>query len=206
MPTLSSESQRLLTEATTRYAASIDLAAGYLAGRGIEMSTAHSCQLGVVVDPELGHEGMVGRLAIPYLSRAGVRTIRFRAMDGGDPKYLSLPGVRPHLYNVEALFERSTFIAITEGELDAAVLTHQCGIPAVGCPGVSSWQDHFPRLFDGYDRVLIFADGDTPGREFAKRVSHELDNAIVVNLGDGLDVNDLYVLEGLEGLRKRAGL
>lgn len=207
MPTRNPELMRSLGQATTAYEAQLgDLAQSYLAGRGIATTTVRSLRLGYVETPEVGHEWFVGRLAIPYLTRGGVVQIKFRSLDGAEPKYLGISGVDPRLYNVEALFTDSAFIAITEGELDAAVLDQQCGVPAVGCPGVAVWQDHFPRLFAGYDRVFIFTDGDGPGREFGARVSQDLDNAFVIKLPDGQDVNDIYQSEGPEGLLKRAGL
>lgn len=203
---LNNDSRRLLETATVKYEKALDLAMPYLEGRGIKISTARSLRLGYVVEPEVGHESYVGRLSLPYLTRGGVVGMKFRAVDGSDPKYLCSQGFTPHLFNVEALFDRSATIALTEGELDAAVLSYQCGIPAVGCPGVSTWRDHFPRLFAGYDRVFIYADGDQPGREFAKRVANDLDNAVILAMPDGMDVNQMYVLEGPEALRKRAGL
>lgn len=195
-----------LTEATSRYEANIELARDYLAARGFKQATALSCRLGVVVDPVPGHEGFVGRLAIPYLTRNGVVGMKFRAMDGSEPKYLSAVGAEPHLYHVESFFDDSPFVALTEGELDAAVLTYQVGIPAVGCPGTNTWREHFPRLFAGYDTVFIFADGDKPGLEFAKRVANDLDNARIIPMPDGQDVNETYLNEGPEGLRERCGL
>lgn len=206
MPTRNAELMRSLGKATAAYEAHIELAADYLAERRIEMSTARSLRLGYVAEPEAGHEWFTGRLAIPYLTRAGVVQVKFRSLDGSDPKYLGIDGVRPHLYNVESLFMDSPVIAVTEGELDAAILAYQCDVPAVGCPGVAVWQDHFPRLFAGYDRVAVFADGDAPGREFAQRVALDLEQANVVRLPDGTDVNDIYITEGAVALRRRAGL
>lgn len=206
MSPLDRELSSLLERATSTYEAHLELARSYLDERRIEMSTARSCRLGVVAEPVVGHEWFAGRLAIPYITRNGIVQMKFRAMDGSEPKYAGLTNVLPRLYNVASLFDAEADIAITEGELDAAVLAYQCDLPAVGCPGVDAWRDHFPRLFAGFDRVLVFADGDKPGREFAQRVASELTNAIVVRCPDGLDVNDVYVLEGAAGIRKRAGL
>jgi DNA primase len=161
----------------------------------------------VVVEPEPEHVDLyvAGRLAIPYITRAGVVNMRFRAMDASEPKYLGLPDAKPRLYGVESLFDPSPIVGITEGELDRNILV-QCGIPAVGCPGVSTWMDYHPALFAGYDRVLIFADGDDAGKAFAKRVRKDLDNGVTVTMPDGMDVNDLYLRDGAEALRERAGL
>lgn len=202
-----------LGKAATKYAENLHLASSYLAGRGVSEATAVALRLGVVEDPEPGHELVVGRLAIPYLTRSGVVDIKFRCMvhedckNEGCVKYLAIPGLEgSRLYNVGAFFEDSPYIALTEGEFDAAVLHYEVGIPAVGCPGVQRWEDHFARCFTGYETVFVFADGDTAGRDFAKRVATELLQTTVVNLPTGEDVNSVFLTEGPEGLRRRSGL
>jgi DNA primase len=40
----------------------------------------------------------------------------------------------------------------------------------------------------------------------AKHLSRELDNVFPVFMPEGQDVNDVYLSEGAEGLRKRAGV
>lgn len=196
-----------LGRAATKYETNLDLALGYLASRGVSEDAARQARLGVVVEPDVGHEQMVGRLAIPYVTRAGVVDLKFRAMDDAEPKYLCIGGLQgSRLYNVGAFFLDSDVIAITEGELDAVILHWEVGIPAVGCPGVQRWQPHFSRCFAGYEAVYVFADGDQPGRDFAKKVANELLQAMAVNLPNGTDVTDIYLSEGPDGLKKRAGL
>lgn len=206
MTTLSNDWKQSLEQATAEYQTHLDLAVSYLENRGIATTTAVSLRLGVCANPMPGHDQYRNRLAIPYLTRNGVVQIKFRTMTDQDPKYLGLTGTRPHLYNVEALFDADSYIAITEGELDAAVLSSQVGVPAVGCPGVSVWQDHFPRLFAGYDVVYVFADGDEPGREFSQRVRSDLPQAVIIRCPDGMDVSNLYMTEGADALRERMGL
>lgn len=195
-----------LEKATTYYERQLDRGLEYLADRGISEEAARAARLGVVGTPAPTHDSYVGRLCIPYVTPAGVLGLKFRSMNGTDPKYLCLPNSKPLLYGVQAFFESADTIAITEGELDALILTHEVGLPAVGCPGVSTWQEHHPRCFTGYDRVLIFADGDGPGHDLAKRISRDLDQAQVIHMPDGTDVTDVYLTEGAEGIRKRAGL
>lgn len=195
--------------ATRAYEQQIDAsAASYLRERGISKETALFYRLGLVREPEPGHEAYVGRIAIPYLSKAGVLSIKFRGIAGEDPKYLGLVGSKPRLFGVEAFFDPSPVIAITEGEFDAMVLWREVGIPAVGVPGVSMWAagKHFPRCFAGYDQVLVFGDGDSPGLDFSKRVAGDLDQAQIVVCPDGTDVTDLFLREGAVGIRRRAGL
>lgn len=195
-----------LEKATAHYEAQLDLGLEYLAARGISAATARAARLGVVGTPAPTHDDYAGRICIPYLSPAGVRTLKFRAMDQSQPKYLCLPNSKPHLYGVDSFFADSDIIAITEGEFDRLILAHEVGLPAVGCPGVSTWQEHHPRCFTGYDRVLVFADGDGPGHDLAKRISRDLDQAQVIRMPDGMDVTDVFLHEGADGIRKRAGL
>lgn len=216
---LDSSALSILEKATARYSQHIGEAAEYLGKRAITEASWTSFRLGVVpADPEPGHELTVGRLAIPYITRAGVVGIKFRCMQHEDckmapikhAKYLGLTGRagHPRLYNPNAFFDSSPAIAVCEGEIDAMVLHGQCGIPAVGYPGTSAWgQNKFwTRCFSGYDRVLVLADGDDAGREAAKGVARSLDNATVIHLPDGEDTNSLYAREGAEGIKKRLGL
>ena len=205
--------KKSLGKAAAKYALNLDKAASYLTQRGVSEATAVAAQLGVVVDPEPGHELVVGRLAIPYITRAGIVDMKFRCLlhedckQEGCVKYLAISGLEgSRLYNVQAFFEDSPVIALTEGEFDALILNYEVGIPTVGCPGVQRWEDHFARCFTGYESVLVFADGDTAGRDFAKRVANELLQATVVNLPMGEDVNSVYLTEGPDGLLHRAGL
>ena len=211
MSKLSTSTRTSLEQATSAYAAQREAVAGYLAERGIDEQTADTFRLGAVVDPERGHEMYRARLVIPYITRAGVVSMRFRCTDQHNckeahcPKYLGITE-RTRLYNVNAFFRARSTIAVTEGELDALTLDGLVGIPAVGVPGVSNWKEHYSRCFAGYGDVLVFADGDEVGRDFAKRISHELSQARIVRLPDGSDVNDFYVREGADALRKLAGM
>lgn len=190
----------------TKYEGSLEMATEYLASRGIDLEVARKHRLGVVSDPDAGHGGGRGRLSIPYLTKAGPVGLKFRAMNGEDPKYGAPAGQKARLYNVSALFEDTDYIGVTEGELDALVLTSYCGIPAVGVPGVGNWknQRHYPRMFSGYNRVLVFGDPDDPGKELTKRICDSLQQAVAIELP--ADVNETYLEHGAGFLRKVAGL
>jgi DNA primase len=200
-----------LERATAAYAQFLPVVGSYLAERGISESVARTFRLGVVAEPEVGHEMYEGRLAIPYLTRAGVVSLKFRCIIHEDckavdcPKYLGLSEAT-HMFNVNSFFEDSTFIAIAEGEIDAMVLSGLAGVPAVAIPGVKNWKPHYERCFVDYERVYVFADGDAYGKDFAKQLSHLLDGVTTVQMPTGMDVNEVYLQEGAEGLRKRAGL
>lgn len=201
----SDASLRSLERATARYEANIDLAAEWLQGRGIDRSTAARFRLGVVVSPEPGHEYMVSRLAIPSIGLRGVVSLRFRCMQGHDckeagcPKYLGEESVDTRLWNPRALHEPGPRIGIAEGEPDGITL-EAIGLPAVAVPGVENWKDHYPRLFTGYEYVYVFGDGDKSGREFNARVLRDVPHAIIVTMGSGQDVNDVFTAEGDRGV------
>lgn len=203
---LSKSQKELLEKATESYAQNLQEIVPYLASRGITEQTAVMFRLGFVREPEMGHEPYVGKLAIPYLTPTGVIDIRFRSLntDSG-PKYMSRPGATTHIFNINALSNDSDVLAICEGELDTVVAT-QAGFSAVGLPGANNWKSFYNRVLADWSKVILLCDGDNAGREMAKNLSRELDNVFPVFMPEGLDVNDVYLAEGAEGLRKRAGV
>ena len=177
---------------------------------------AGSLRIGAVPDspaPSLRH--YAGRLVIPSLGPAdnaydvAFRCIRDHGFSASGepldckaaecPKYLFLPGVDKRLYNLRALARAGGVIDITEGQLDAATL-EACGLYAVGVPGAHSWHRHHRRLFQGFDRVRVWGDGDAAGREFAKHVAEALPGADVMMVEWGQDINSMYVSEGREAI------
>ena len=167
-------------------------------------------QLGTVSDPAPGHEHTVGCLSIPYRTPTGVVSIKFRAVDGSSPKYRWPTGQKVGMFNVVDLHRPSNVIAICEGELDTLVMSALVGIPAVGIAGVSHWKPHFPKMLEGFDRVVIFADNDikedgrNPGLELAKRIKEDVDSAIIINLPGNKDVNQVFLEDGADWLHERA--
>lgn len=208
MSKLSVSQKKYLEKAADVYHSQIDAGgAAYLMGRGIGREVAATYLLGSVVEPLVGDDDYAGRLAIPYITRAGVVDIRYRALvPEQTPKYLSRSGAQSKLYNVTALLKNSDTIAICEGEIDAITMDALVGIPAVGVPGANNWRRHFSLLFEDYSQVFIMCDGDQAGKEFGKKISSEIDGATVIHCPEGSDVNDLFIHEGAEGIRKRVGL
>ena len=203
---LSKSQKELLEKATESYAQNLQEIVPYLASRGITEQTATMFRLGFVREPEMGHEPYVGKLAIPYLTPTGVIDIRFRSLNSdGGPKYMSRPGATTHIFNINALGDDSDVLAICEGELDTVVAT-QAGFSAVGLPGANNWKSFYNRVLADWSKVILLCDGDNAGREMAKHLSRELDNVFPVFMPEGQDVNDVYLAEGAEGLRKRAGV
>lgn len=209
--TLSSSVRDSLEAATAQYELFVTEASTYLEQRGIDLALASTHRLGVVSVPVVGHEMFQDRLCIPYLTKAGVVNLKFRCMgdhdckDQGHAKYL-VGGDRTNIYNVGAFFKDTPIIAITEGEFDAVILDGIVGIPAVGVPGVRNWKPHYSRCFVDYEHVFVFADGDESGKDFGSRVSSLVDGTTIVTMPHGTDVNTVYLSEGADGLRKRAGL
>lgn len=203
--TLTREQKNSLESQTIQYQSNLYVAAEYLEGRGITEDAAVWARLGVVDEPVHGDaEAAYNRLAIPYLTRSGVVDIRFRCIrehdcgDSGCPKYLGRPGNRPRLYHVSSLVEAGDIIGVAEGELDCLIL-NQLGYEAVGIPGVANWKPHWGRLFEDFDRIVVFCDGDTAGHGFGKAWSDRFPQSVeLVVFPDGHDVNSMYLMEGPE--------
>lgn len=96
-------------------------------------------------------------------------------------------------------------LVVCEGEIDT-IIASQVGFTAVGLPGANNWKPFYSRVLDGWDKIMLFCDGDSAGREMAKNISRELDNVFPVFMPDNQDVNDVFLAEGAEGLRKRVGV
>jgi DNA primase len=199
-----SQSQKdLLRKAATKYAANIFQAQDYLASRGIPMEAARLAQLGVVAEPEIGHEQYAGRLSIPYITKTGVVDLRFRSLNPAvEPKYMGLTGAETKMYNVLDIDRAGDYIGVCEGELDTITMSSCIGIPCIGVPGANSWKKHYTRLLADFQRVFIFADGDQPGTEFARSLARELP-VTIVQLPEGEDVNSMYVSNGAHYFRDK---
>lgn len=215
---LSSGSLAVLAEATLRYhdalmntGAFITRPKEYLQDRGFTKATVERFKLGVVTDPAPGHEHFEGRLAIPYLTPAGPVGMRFRCLKDHDckaakcPKYLGVKGAKSRMFNARTVLRAGDTVGITEGELDAITL-EQCGIPAVGIPGVRNWQDHYPLILEGFEHIRVLGDGDEAGRDWNDVMVTRLPDAVAVDMPDGEDVNSLFLSQGADTLRALCNL
>lgn len=207
MGMLSAEQKKLLARAQETYSQNLTLAEEYLAGRAIALEHASSVGLGVVVDPIPGNEYMRGRLAIPYMTPSGPVNMTFRCIQfhdckvEGHQKYMTWEGLETNLYNVKALEDANSSIAIAEGEIDALSST-LAGIPCVGISGAEKWKPFWKNVFEDFSRVYVWQEGDEAGKRFAKRMSVEV-GAVRVTLPSSQDVNSIWVAEGADGLRAR---
>lgn len=200
---LSPERRRALTSKAQKYASNLDAALPYLLGRGISKEVAEMFQLGYV---PLGHE-YGGRVSIPYLTPAGVVQLKYRRTEHDDgPKYLYEAGMGVHLFNAQILITSGDTVVLTEGELDAICVQAYVGYPAVAYPGVETWkkQAHWPLCFEGVTEVAVLSDGDSVGRESAKRVAESIgQKARVVDMPDGMDANSYLLEKGVSALADR---
>lgn len=188
----------------------------YLESRGLTKEAAQRFRIGYVESPALGHDSYVGRIAIPYVTRAGVVTMRFRAMPGRDTfaKYLSLPEEPPRLYNPDALFRREDYIAICEGEFDTIATDTLAGVPAVGVAGTNAWRSHWGQLFRGYSKVFVIADsdevdektGERAGEKLLTHIRKSIRGTIPIHLPEGHDANSFILEHGARALREKLGL
>ena len=205
-----SESLRMsLAEAVNKYHGSVDEVAAYLAARGITKQAAEAHLLGYVTadNVAVGHEQFIGRMSLPYVTPTGVVDVRFRAVtEEQSPKYLSRAGSEHILYNVMAFRRASDVIAICEGEIDCITANTLCGIPAVALQGTSAWKPFYARAFLDYERVLVLCDGDQPGKELGRKIATSVDQAVIIHMPDGMDVNSTFLAEGVDGIRRRAGV
>jgi DNA primase len=210
---LSQGQEKLLQEAAHHYAQAIsDRALGYLAGRGISEQTAARFRLGTITDPIEGHQGYEGWLAIPSFTALDLCVgFKFRRLDDGKPKYGAPVGQKSHLFNVVATLSATKSIVICEGEFDAIIMEANCGIPAVGVPGVAAWKPYYQKLFNGFDIVYVVGDNDVkedgtnPGAEFSRRVASEISNSQIVTLPPGLDITDFYLANGKDATANLVG-
>jgi DNA primase len=202
----SASQKELLGKAAEKYAGHIHLAEGYLASRGITKEVARLMSLGVVAEPDVGHEAFAGRLSIPYITKTGVVDLRFRSLNPAvEPKYMGMTGAETKMYNVLDIDRAGDYIGVCEGELDTITLSHCVGFPCIGVPGANSWKKHYTRLLADFERVFVFADGDQPGTEFARSLARELP-VTIVQLPEGEDVNSAFVKYGAGYIKEKAGI
>lgn len=204
---LSPALKRSLDRATETYANQVHRALPYLAERGIDKAAALAAGLGVVTDPLPGHEGVLGRLSIPYITAAGTVNMTFRCIKDhdcktikGHAKYVKWAKLQTNLYHVQSIEAAGEWIAVAEGEIDALTL-NIAGIPAVGISGVKNWQEWWSLIFDDFSRVYFFQDGDEAGEGLADKVQHEINSPVVViKMPPKEDVNSIYAKQGPEAL------
>ena len=200
--------ETILRHAEKRYEESPQ-AKEYVASRGLTEASRAMFRLGVG-GPDAG--ALEGMLLIPYLGPNGrpvqIRGRCFECGTGscvGHPKYRGMAGDTTKLFNsrVIKLNPSSPELHIAEGEVDVMSLT-QCGLMAVGIPGVNNLKRHHLTLISGFDTVYVWADNDAPGEGLANAVLEAVPWAHRVHIPDG-DVNTTLMRRGEDGVRERIG-
>jgi hypothetical protein len=163
-----------------------------LAEHAVDFAIASKYKLGYVAEPLPGDERFHGMLAIPYLTPAGARGLKFRSLTPGGGKYSKHSGEKNRLYNAAAYFAAGNIIGLSEGEMDAIVATEHLGTPTLGVPGVEGWKKPWRQVFTDFSLVFIFGDGDQPGRDFAAEMCEVIgDRARIVQCPDHEDVSSM---------------
>jgi 5S rRNA maturation endonuclease (ribonuclease M5) len=205
MAMLSPSQKKSLVRAVKSYSANVGVAEEYLAGRGISLELAQARELGVVIDPIPGHEGLRGFLSIPYQTENGPVNMAFRCLRKHDckstscPKYLNAPGAGTNMFSVQSFQTAGSSIAICEGEIDV-ISANIAGITAVGVSGATKWKSHWDRIFEDFTSIYIMQDGDAAGEKFGNKMVEKF-KAIRVVMPDGEDVNSTLVKHGAAALR-----
>ena len=76
--------------------------------------------------------------------------------------------------------------------MDAISATEHLGIPTLGVPGATGYKSQWGSLFKDFTRVLIFADGDQPGKDFAAKVAEVIGwRARIVQCPQSEDVSSI---------------
>lgn len=120
-----------------------------------------------------GGDILTNHIVIPYFVAGNAITFRGRALSPDAPtKYVTLKGHKAYLYNSDTVWEKKNELAITEGEFDAIML-QQLGIPAVGVPGASSWQDNWDTYVEPamVSRLYVCMDNDDVGKKSASKLA-----------------------------------
>lgn len=184
----------------------------YLTEHGIgSYEVAQRYGLGYVASPLPGDEWFENCLAIPYYSRKGeVLDLKYRNLGDHGAKCRKYPGSKNRLYNAQAYFQAGSVIGISEGEPDAIAASVNLNIPTVGVPGVDSWGKMgrvWGPIFKDFLYVMIFADGDGAGKDYAAEVAEDIGwRARVIQCPDDEDVSSMCASGRVEELRAKCQL
>lgn len=177
--------------------------------RGLTLATIQHFMLGAVISPAGPDSIAAGMLSIPYNRPAGPISIRFRQPPGNESKmkYYQPAGTELGLFNTEPVTAGGSWAVVCEGEIDTMTAV-QCGLPAIGVPGITAWKDHHPAVFAGFERVIILADNDDKGQgsSFAESVAKVVPGPVIHLMPQGHDVNSFVVAEGADAFLRHIKL
>jgi DNA primase len=118
----SNSQKEFLEQATQQYEADLrsgeaEDARSYLkTARGLSGGNAQFFRLGLVVNPLPGHESYRGALAVPYQTRSGIVSMRFRRLPARNPRYgvdpLSETVTTVHLPDLDEALEEPEWLPL----------------------------------------------------------------------------------------------
>ncbi|MGL4425276.1 MAG: bifunctional DNA primase/helicase [Cetobacterium sp.] len=174
----------------------------YWEGRGISLKTLTA--MGVFINPK--------RKSTAYFYRrekdSPVVCVKYRdlSLDSKNKKVSQEVGGEPILFNMQNA--TSNQIIITEGEPDALTLG-EIGFlnKVVSVPfGTSNleWLVTCKDFLDSKTEIIIAADNDVAGKKMVADIVSRLPeaNLKIIDLGDFNDINDFYLFNGAEELKK----
>jgi DNA primase len=172
----------------------VDSTHGYLAIRGIEISTAEQFGIGFYAGPGI----LSGRLVIPIHNGHGELVAYCgRAVDGSQPRYRFPSGfpkseVVFNLHRATANGQQS--VVMVEGFFDCLKL-HQAGVPAVvALMGAALYEAQQRVLLRQFRTLVLMLDGDTTGRQATAAITAQLQPHVevrVIHLPDGVQPDQL---------------
>lgn len=155
-------------------------------------------------DPGRGPNREETWLVIPYTVDGKVVNAKLRRLPPHKKAFLKLvPGAELPLYNIDALKPGSKYVHVTEGELDAIVLSGLVGEPVVSLPnGAQSFGESEYDALSPMSRLYLWLDPDEAGRKGGQRLAARLgqDRCYWVPLPDGQDVSDYVQSTGPEAM------
>ncbi len=135
---------------------------------------------------------------IPYMDSDGeVIATRYRIGVKGNDKFRWLKGDKPCLYGLDriaAMRRENNYVCVVEGEFDSQTLW-SAGIPAIGVPGASNWDDQrdFPHLKE-FKIIYFVFEPDAGGLRLREKLAASSLSARVrvVRLGNFKDANEYF--------------
>ncbi|MGZ4111926.1 MAG: DnaB-like helicase C-terminal domain-containing protein [Tumebacillaceae bacterium] len=176
-------------------------ALAYLESRDVHEKTISNFALGYE-DNKIGFSveqatlHLAGRIIFPIRDIDGrILDVIGRLLDDREPKYKSLLGAGPLLFNAPVLQENEE-VVLAGGMFDVLSLS-QMPLPAVAVPDCYSFHKEQAELFAG-KRVYVCYGNDDEGRRENERVANLLEAVVedvyIVTLPEGIkDINDLFV-------------
>lgn len=175
---------------------SIDCVHPYLRQRGIKEETTNAFGVGFFS----GRGSMSGRVVIPiHNDRGELIAYAGRSIDATEPKYRLPAGFKKsvELFNLNRVLglaeDHRRCVIVCEGFFDC-MKVHQAGLPAVIALMGSTLSDVQQNVLQNFGRVILFLDGDEPGREASATIAARLTQHTfvrVVSLADGKQPDQL---------------